>query len=171
MLRSLSAEIGTLIDAIGTGIGAEDFDPEKARYHRGIIMTDGDVDGSHIRTLLLTFFFWQMASLIDKGFLYIAHPPLYRLQRGNTKAVYLKDDAALEAYCIDAALREGGGGGQTANAASNHQHASNLGHGCCWLGGFCHCAFRPQRRAEIKRRSPDPSALGCSPTASSSQVN
>src|SRR5438105_904425 len=101
-----SAEIGTLIAALGTGIGPEDFDPEKARYHRVIIMTDADVDGSHIRTLLLTFFFRQMASLIDKGFLYIAQPPLYRLQRGNAKAVYLKDDVALEAYCIDAALRD-----------------------------------------------------------------
>ncbi|MBV8131317.1 MAG: DNA topoisomerase (ATP-hydrolyzing) subunit B [Alphaproteobacteria bacterium] len=101
-----SAEIGTLIAALGTGIGLEDFDPEKARYHRIIIMTDADVDGSHIRTLLLTFFFRQMASLIDKGFLYIAQPPLYRLQRGNARAVYLKDDTALEAYCLDAALRD-----------------------------------------------------------------
>jgi DNA gyrase subunit B len=101
-----SAEIGTLIAALGTGIGPEDFDPEKARYHRVIIMTDADVDGSHIRTLLLTFFFRQMASLIDKGFLYIAQPPLYRLQRGNTRAVYLKDDPALEAYCVDAALAD-----------------------------------------------------------------
>src|ERR1700726_3487038 len=101
-----SAEIGTLIAALGTGIGPEEFDVEKARYHRVIIMTDADVDGSHIRTLLLTFFFRQMAALIDKGFLYIAQPPLYRLQRGNAKGVYLKDDAALEAYCIDAALRD-----------------------------------------------------------------
>jgi DNA gyrase subunit B len=101
-----SAEIGTLIAALGTGVGPEDFDPDKARYHRVIIMTDADVDGSHIRTLLLTFFFRQMASLIEKGFLYIAQPPLYRLQRGNAKAVYLKDDAALEAYCVDAAIRD-----------------------------------------------------------------
>jgi DNA gyrase subunit B len=101
-----SAEIGTLIAALGTGIGPEDFDAAKARYHRIIIMTDADVDGSHIRTLLLTFFFRQMPDLIDKGFLYIAQPPLYRLQRGNAKAVYLKDDAALEAYCVETALRD-----------------------------------------------------------------
>jgi DNA gyrase subunit B len=101
-----SAEIGTLIAALGTGIGPEDFDAGKARYHRIIIMTDADVDGSHIRTLLLTFFFRQMPDLINKGFLYIAQPPLYRLQRGNAKAVYLKDDAALEAYCVETALRD-----------------------------------------------------------------
>ncbi len=80
--------------------------PGKGALSPVIIMTDADVDGSHIRTLLLTFFFRQMASLIDKGFLYIAQPPLYRLQRGNAKAVYLKDDTALEAYCVDAALRD-----------------------------------------------------------------
>jgi len=101
-----SAEIGTLIQALGTGIGSEDFDAGKARYHRIIIMTDADVDGSHIRTLLLTFFYRQMQPLIDKGYLYIAQPPLYRLQRGNAKPVYLKDDGALEAYCVDAALRD-----------------------------------------------------------------
>src|SRR5947199_2787010 len=101
-----SAEIGTLIQALGTGIGSEDFAAEKARYHRIIIMTDADVDGSHIRTLLLTFFFRQMRGLIERGFLYIAQPPLYRLQRGNAKPDYLKDDPTLEAYLFEAVLRD-----------------------------------------------------------------
>jgi DNA gyrase subunit B len=101
-----SAEIGALIQALGTGIGSEDFEVDKVRYHRIIIMTDADVDGSHIRTLLLTFFFRQMLPLIEKGYLYIAQPPLYRLQRGNAKPVYLKDDQALEAYCVTTALRD-----------------------------------------------------------------
>jgi DNA gyrase subunit B len=97
-----SAEIGTLISALGTSVG-EDFDITKARYHKVIIMTDADVDGSHIRTLLLTFFFRQMRQLVDKGYLYIARPPLYRVKRGNSQ-VYIRDEKALEDYLLDSAV-------------------------------------------------------------------
>jgi DNA gyrase subunit B len=139
-----SQEITTLITALGTGIGREEFDAQKARYHKIILMTDADVDGSHIRTLLLTFFYRQMRELVDRGYLYIAQPPLYKVAKGKSEK-YLKDDDALERYLIDESIRAAG-----VKMKTGAIEADKLKAGCLAFYAYQRLLERMRRRFDVR---------------------
>jgi DNA gyrase subunit B len=137
-----SQEITTLITALGTGIGREEFDAQKARYHKIILMTDADVDGSHIRTLLLTFFYRQMRELVERGYLYIAQPPLYKVAKGKSER-YLKDDEALERYLIDESIRAA-----SVKTAKGPVEADTLRAACLAFYAYQRLLFKLRRRID-----------------------
>jgi DNA gyrase subunit B len=143
-----SDEITILITALGAGIGADDFNIEKLRYHRIIIMTDADVDGSHIRTLLLTFFYRQMSELIERGYIYIAQPPLYKVGKGKSQR-YVKDDTEFENYLLELALQ---------NASVTNQSKGNAVQGD-ELGSLCRQYLSVEKTINRLSKDYDPTVL------------